>query len=77
MDSFQSPVLGAFLCFYGVTVAATATGISLSIPSFRGFSLFRGGGSKVVHGLIYLSIPSFRGFSLFPWHLNQRNISVY
>ena len=37
----------------------------LSIPSFRGFSLFRVQIPKDDVKYEYLSIPSFRGFSLF------------
>ena len=38
--SFQSPVLGVFLCFWELACKMGYWNIELSIPSFRGFSLF-------------------------------------
>ena len=39
-EIFQSPVLGAFLCFGGLEGLKEWATENLSIPSFRGFSLF-------------------------------------
>ena len=67
--TFQSPVLGVFLCFNKKEVGKNEWGF-LSIPSFRGFSLFLVFAVMSWGLLSLLSIPSFRGFSLFPLKLN-------
>ena len=65
LESFQSPVLGVFLCFRKAVDVLMISGYELSIPSFRGFSLFLELKVRQLRPGFILSIPSFRGFSLF------------
>ena len=76
---FQSPVLGAFLCFVKLVLFHQKQLDSLSIPSFRGFSLFRQT-KQFLHSTFQLSIPSFRGFSLFQtwfWGYITMKVSIF